>query len=484
MTAGEAAAAAVFAIPLFGGVSAFSRPRAGRAIAFACAAVFFVAAAALASIVWARGPVEAAIGGWPAPVGIAWRIDGPSALMLLLTGALGVAVTAARAAEVGGGADPEGRLFWSLWLFLCAGLAALFVVADAFHVYVALELVALAAVALVALPRGAALVAAWRYFVATLVGSTLYLLGVAVLYGEYGALDLSLIGAEVAADPASPAARLAAASITAGLLLKAAIAPLHFWLPAAHGRAPAPVSAALSGLVVAAALYVLLRFWLGPFSDLLDAGVGVVLAAVSAAAALWGGLQALAQRELKMILAYSTISQLGVAALALPIAAAGEATAAERGAVLLLAAHGLAKAALFLAAGAIAAAAGAPARLAGPGGLRAPGAAYVAFALAAASLVGLPPTGGFAAKFRLLEGAAAAGAWIPAALILAATALTGAYLFRAFEGMAPARPRPGAGAGRTRGLSIPALALAAGAWAMGFALQWLEALLERGGGTP
>lgn len=470
-------AVVLFALPLAGGVFAFARPRAGRAVALGTALALVAAAVIGVALVAARGPFEERVGGWVAPLGIRWRMDGASALMLLLAAGVGAAATLARSAQAGRDANPEGRLYGALWLFLSAGLSGIFLSADAFNLYVALEIAALASVGLIALSRGSAWVAAWRYFLATLIGSTLYLLGVAVLYGQYGALDLDLLGELIGGEPA---ARLGAALITAGLALKAAVAPLHFWLPAAHGLATPPVSALLSGVVVAAAAYLLLEFWLGPFFGLLPGPAGWALGALGALGVLWGGAQALAQRELKMIFAYSTVSQLGFAVLALPIAAAGALDLARGGAVILLLAHGFAKGALFLAAGAVAAGAGG-ARLPDRGRVPVSGLSWLALALASASLIGIPPTGGFVGKFWLLEGAAAAGAWPWFVAILAGTLLTGAYLFRVLGALSPTLPAAAAAPGRGGGLAGAALSLALAAWALAWASPWLEDLLVSAG---
>ena len=453
----------IFVLPLALAVVAFALPRVARVAALAAATWGLGAALALVYQVARRGAFEVSLGGWAPPLGIAWRIDGAAALMVLLTTAAYAAATLYRSVETAAAGDAgfeasgraqEGRLFASLWLALLSALCALMFSADAFNLYVALELVALGAVALIALPGGAALEASWRYLLATLAGSSLFLLGVALLYGQYGVLDLALFGERIATGPAEAAA---AALMTAGLLLKTAVFPLHFWLPAAHGRAPAAVSAVLSGVVVGAAFYVMARLWLGPFFGLLTAEAGALLGGMGAAAVLWGGVLALAQRRLKMLLAYSTVSQLGFAMLVFPIASAGAAELAWRGALAFVVAHGAAKASLFLAAGAIAAHAGHDRVIRGR--LEAPGLAYLAFALSAASLIGIPPTGGFVGKWWLLSAAVAAEAWLWAAVVLAGTLVTAAYLVRALDRLAPPA-KGGASAQTVYWLSLPALILA------------------------
>ena len=452
-------------LPFAGASVAFIWPARRVPVTYMCGAGTLAAAIAAAVLAAQEGLLRHELGGWAIPLGIGWHLDDLAAAMLLLTAVVGSVGVLYRHVEVAADA-PSSTWFEPLWLFLWGGLNALFLAADLFNLYIVLELVALATVALIALAGGRALAAAWRYFVATLLGSSVYLLGVALLYGSYGTLD---IAATQEVLQTGLTAVLAALLITLALLLKAAVFPLHFWLPAAHGRAPTAVSAMLSGVVVAAAFYLLIRLWLEPFMPLLDSGTPLVLGGLGAAALFWGGVQALLQRRLKMLVAYSTISQLGLVLLVFPLIATETATtAAWRGAVAVVIAHGFAKAALFLAAGAIAWHRGHD-RIGRPGCPRqGPVMALLAFGLASATLIGLPPTGGFVGKWWLLQSALVGQAWVWALAILAGSLLTAAYLYRAFDGPLtthgkPARRPP-------RALSGLALLLAVIACALGPAL--------------
>ncbi len=171
-----------------------------------------------------------------------------------------------------------------MWLSLWAALNALFLTDDIFNLYVTLELMGLAAVALVALETHA-VAAATRYLLVGLLGSMFYLLGVGLVYALHGTVDMKMLATTMQAEPA---AWMAMALMTAGLLLKTALFPLHFWLPPAHANAPAPVSAVLSALVVKAAFYALLRLWLGPFEPLAPVLAGQLLGILGAAAIIWG----------------------------------------------------------------------------------------------------------------------------------------------------------------------------------------------------
>lgn len=450
-------------LPLLAGTLQFASGRQPRLFALGTALLLNLAALALGWNVFHEGVSTYAIGGWLAPLGIHWQVTAPGAVMLLVTALAGFAGAAYGAGYFLHRPGPEGRMarvFMPLWLFAWGSLNALFVAADLFNIYVALEVLTLASVALVALSaRRMALLAAMRYLLAALFGSVIYLLGVALLYGQYGVLDLELLADRL--DPADPGSRAAAVALSAGLLIKAAIFPLHFWLPAAHGRAEPPVSALLSGLVVAAAFYLLLRLWLGPLESLLGFGMGTLLGALGVGALFWGGVLALLQRRLKMLVAYSTVSQFGFVMLVFPLAFAGHREPAVTSGTLLLANHALAKAALFLAAGSLVRISGSDRidSLVGFSG-RALW-AWLAVVLAAAALIGVPPTLGFSAKWLLLQAAVDAGAWWWLAAMLGGTLLTFAYLGRLLErGLLDPAPSAGSPAALPVSLLLPALLLA------------------------
>lgn len=471
-------------LPLAAAVGAFVWPRAAAATGLVGTAAALAAALGLALQVAGDGPVGLAPGGWAAPLGVALYADGLSSLLIVMTAAIGLAIGVAAAAAFGladraadSAADRRRRrAFWPLWLLLLTGLNGLYLSADAFNLYITLEIVGLSAVGLTALSgTRTALRAALGYLFAGLVGSLLVLLGVALLYAAHGRVDLAGLGA---ATGDGPVAAAALAAMLVGLALKTALFPLHFWLPAAHANALAPASALLSALVVKASLYVALRLWLTVFEP--GAGLSLLLGGLGAGAMLWGGLQALRAERLKLLVAYSTVAQIGLIALAFALSGTPGAGAAWQGAVYLMLAHAAAKAAMFLAAGRIAAVAGhdvvarldrAPVR---------PGAAQFAFALAAVSLIGLPPSGGFLGKWLLLEGAVAADAWPWAAAIALGTLLSAAYMTRVIASFLRAdRLRTTASAAWTAGDLVP-LALAAGALVLGLVAAWPLTLLAAG----
>ncbi len=383
------------------------------------------------------------LGGWPAPLGIEVRIDGLAAAFLCLSALVGggIGLFAMRyfptAAE-----SRKGFAFWPLFFAVWTAVNAIFISSDLFNLYVALELLTLAAVAMVALEgKPGNIVAAVRYLLYALLGSLAFLAGVALLYGAYGVLDMQLLGRAMTPDAAGHAA---AALMTVGLFAKAAIFPLHAWLPSAHAGAPAPASALLSALVVKAVFYVLFRLWFDVLSPLAGSELTTLFGLFGAGAIVFGSLLALRQDRLKLIIAYSTVAQIGYLLLVFPLAGgAGNAqpwnASAWTGASLHALSHGLSKAGMFLAAGAMMLAAGDD-RIESLRGLaRAVPMACFAFALAAVSLMGLPPSGGFLAKYLMLTAAFAGGAWWWGVVLIVGGLLSAAYLFRPLAPLMMAR---------------------------------------------
>ena len=299
-------------------------------------------------------------------------------------------------------------------LAIWGALNTVFLGGDLFTLYVALELLTFAAVPLVCLDgRAETLAAALRYLVFALLGSVLYLVGTALLYGAYGTLDIVLLSQRVHAEPAP---LVAAALMTVGLLAKTALFPLHLWLPPAHAGAPAAASAVLSALVVKGSFFIVIRLWFDVMPVVVTLPSAQLLAGLGAAAILFGSVVALRQERLKLLIAYSTLAQIGYLFLMFPLAFdAGSAQLQSGGALtgglLQAISHATAKAAMFMAAGLIYAALGHDriAELRGIG--RALPLSVLAFALGGVALMGLPPSGAYVAKKLLLDAAAETGQW-------------------------------------------------------------------------
>lgn len=469
-------------------------PRWGARLTLAASLTVVVSTGAITSIVWQGGPQSYPLGDWSVPLGIALYADGLTCAMLWMSAAVGSMVSVygwgdfaeSRARRRSGTPGAEHASFGPLWLLLWSALHGLFLSHDVFNLYVTLELLTLSAIGLVALAgTRAAVEAALRYLLAALVGSLFYLASVALLYGAYGTLDIATLHAAAVDDRSLKAALLLA---MLGLMLKSALFPFHFWLPPAHGSAPAPVSAMLSALVVTGSFYVLLRLWFDLFPQDLVRPVALLPAMLGAAAVVWGSVQAIVAKRLKMLIAYSTVAQIGylflVFGLATPHLSTGR--AAWSAAVLFALSHGLAKGALFLAAGTILRVAGHD-RVRDLSDLsrRLP-VTFFAIGAASVTMMGLPPTGAFAAKWVMLKAAFDGGHVALAVVIVAGGLLAAGYMFRV---LAAAFARPdddddddaAALAGRTpRALEYAALALALASLLLGLAASPVIELIEIG----
>jgi formate hydrogenlyase subunit 3/multisubunit Na+/H+ antiporter MnhD subunit len=435
----------------------------------ACAIIPFGLAIAVAILVVlpaSDDPIVYLLGAWPPPLGIALRADALSAVMLAVTAVVITAVAAFAAADFSPVAAQTRATFafWILLLAIWGALNTIFLGGDLFTLYVALELLTFAAVPLVSLEgRSETLQAALRYLLFALAGSVLYLLGAALLYGQYGTLDIVLLSQRIGTEPA---VLVAAALMTTGLLAKTALFPLHLWLPPAHAGAPAAASAVLSGLVVKGSFFIIVRLWFNVMSGLPGFAATQLLAALGGAAIVFGSVVALRQERLKLLIAYSTLAQIGYLFLMFPLAlgVSGrlESGGALAGGLLQTVSHATAKAAMFMSAGSIYARLGQDRIMALGGVGRALPISVLAFALSGAALMGLPPGGAYLAKEILLQAAAEKGQWWWAVVLQAGGVFTGAYVVLVLaHALAPANEptTPDSPAPRIQELAALALAL-------------------------
>lgn len=405
-------------------------------VAFVVIALGLALAIAIANT-WldASGPLVYLLGGWSPPLGIALRADGAAVAMLLAIAGVVCAIALYARADFGTPTDaPESRSAFAYWLLLLAvwgSLNLVFVSGDLFTLYVALELLTFAGVPLVCLAgSGETLRAALRYLLFALCGSVLYLLGVVLLYGGYGTVDIPLLAAAVQPEPI---ARAALALMTVGLLAKTALFPLHIWLPPAHGGAPAAASAVLSALVIKGSWFLVLRLWLDVFPGVATAQAAQLLAALGAAAIVVGSVVALRQQRLKLLVAYSTVAQIGYLFLLFPMAfdASGAMAlreVAQAAGLLQAIAHATAKAGMFMAAGLVYAAFGHDRIDDLAGAARALPVAVLAFVIGGVALMGVLPSGAYLAKKLLLDSAAESGQWWWDAVLQGGAAFTAGYV--------------------------------------------------------
>jgi len=464
--------------PLLTAFACFIFPQRTRLFTLICLIITPVFLINLIKILIEIGPVRHSVGGWGTPLGIDLSVDGLSAIMLLVTLIISGAVLiyAKNYYEH----EKNVSYFWPLALILWSALNALFMSNDIFNIYVSLELIGIIAVALAALNGTLkALKAALRYLFVGLIASSCYLLGVALLYKEYGALDITLLSNQLISNPIT---YVAFALMTLGLLTKSALFPMHFWLPPAHSNASAPVSALLSAIVVKASFYILLRLWFQLFPEIIIPSIANLLGILGSIAVLWGSIQALRQERIKLMIAYSTVAQLGYLFLVFPLAVAGQSTAAIGGALYLIMAHACAKAAMFLGAGAVLHSAGHDRINELQGLAKHMPVTVFTFTLAGISLMGLPPSGGFVAKWSLLLAAVESGQWGWAIILLLGSLLAAAYIFRLIS---PALLQRGVGQDiedekQWQLMIWPAFILSLLSVILGFASNWLFNLFAIG----
>jgi formate hydrogenlyase subunit 3/multisubunit Na+/H+ antiporter MnhD subunit len=262
-------------------------------------------------------------------------------------------------------------------------------------------------------------------------------------------------------------------------MMKTALFPMHFWLPPAHASAPAPVSAILSGLVVKASFYLLLRLWFDIFITIIPVNASDILGVMGAAAVIWGSMHALKAKRLKLLVAYSTAAQLGYLFLVFPLVKTpGDGLTAWLGCVYFILAHACAKAAAFLSAGAVQYALGHDNLDDMIGIARRLPVPTFAFAIAGVSLIGLPPSGGFIAKWLLLNAALVNGQWWWVILILGGGLLAAAYIFRAFSRIFAYKAEIGNGHRVPLSMQYPAFGLAVISLVLGLIAPYPLTLLQ------
>lgn len=477
-------------LPLVAGLFCFLFNRRIFIIALATVLVNFCVACFLIYQLLVFGPMRCSIGGWQPPLGIVLRTDGPAQLMLLMTAITGLAVTLyARGYFSHRITDPvrvgrhqlHQRYFWPLWMLLLAGLNGLFLSNDIFNLYVTLELTAISAASLAALSgKPASQRASFRYLLVSLLGSLTYLLGIVFLYRSCGVLDLDLLRNFVGNGAAI---RAALVLLTVGLLLKTALVPLHFWLPPAHANALAPVSVILSALVIKGSFYLLFRFWFELFGPIVTPSALNFMGILGAMAILWGAIQAIRQQRLKLMVAYSTVSQIGYLFIAFPLSRVAEGAQVWAIVMFMALTHACAKSAMFMAAGNVYLHLGHD-RIKDLAGVRASLPITVfAYGIAGVSLMGLPPSGAFIGKWMMLSSSVDLAQWWWVLVIMSGSLLAIVYVFRVMSrffvipaGGSLQDPIP-----LSPLLEWPALVLALIALFLGLLAHWPLHVLSQGG---
>jgi multicomponent Na+:H+ antiporter subunit D len=404
------------------------------ALAVAASVFAFGASLGLAAEVARSGVISYAMGSWPPPWGIEYRVDALSAFVLVLVSAIGALVAPYAWRSVAAEVPREQQyLYYAVHCLCLAGLLGMTITGDAFNVFVFMEIASLAMYVLIALGRDRrALLASFQYLILGTIGATFDVIGVGLLYLVTGTLNIADMAERLPQVGAARPVLAALAFITVGLSLKLALFPLHLWLPNAYTYAPSAATALLAATATKVSVYVLLRYYFSVF------GAGVVVEALpvpqiliglSIVAIVTASLVALWQVDFKRLLAYSSVAQIGYIMLGIGLATRDGLTAA----VVHLFNHGITKGALFMLVGGIALRAGGVdfRRLQGLG--RAMPLTCLGITLAGLSLIGVPGTAGFISKWYLVLGALEAGHWWLAGLVVLTSLIAVAYVWRFVE---------------------------------------------------
>ncbi|MCC5794318.1 MAG: monovalent cation/H+ antiporter subunit D family protein [Chromatiales bacterium] len=380
------------------------------------------------------GEIRYEMGGWAPPWGIEYRVDGANAWVLLIIGLVSAVVMpfARRSVEQEIPADRLG-LFYSAFLLANAGLLGIAITNDAFNIFVFFEISALASYALIAMGRDRrAVLSSYQYLIMGTIGTTFLLIGIGFLYIMTGTLNLSDLATRLEGVTDTRTIRAAFGFIAVGISLKLALFPLHLWLPNAYSYAPSMVTVFLSATATKVAIYVLLRFVYTVFGfefSFVELSMAWVLMPLALLGIVIPSLVAVFQDDVKRLLAYSSVAQVGYMILGISLASALGLMAST----VHLFNHAITKAALFMAVGCLVY------RLGGVSLSRVAGAAermpwtMAAFVVAGLSLIGVPLTAGFVTKWHLLQAALMDGFWPVAALLLATSLIAAIYIWKVVE---------------------------------------------------
>ncbi|MEW6335517.1 MAG: monovalent cation/H+ antiporter subunit D family protein [Thermodesulfobacteriota bacterium] len=427
-------------IPLLLLASAISIPllairKTGIAYVTAAAAAFCAMAISAFNTyrVWESGPITYHFGGWIPPIGIEYVLDPLSAFVTLVVNVVAFVVLC----HAGGLKDREitekATPYYSLVLLLLCGANGMILTGDLFNLYVFLEIFSLAGYGLIGIGEKQAPVASFRYLIMGTIGASFYLLGLGFVYIVTGTLNMADMKTMLPLLYGNPAVTAGLTLIVIGMGIKMALFPLHGWLPDAYTYAPSTSTALIAPIGTKVAAYVILRVLFFVFDvKFVDQTLPVtdLIGWLAAGGILFGSVMAIAQREMKRMLAYSSVAQIGYIGLGIGLAN----PLGLIGAVLHILNHAFMKGALFLVAANLR-------KNAGHSDISKLDATYrnrlpwsmAAFTLAALSMIGLPPTAGFFSKWYLALGSIDKGNWVFLVVILLSSLLNAVYFFRVLE---------------------------------------------------
>jgi multicomponent Na+:H+ antiporter subunit D len=379
-----------------------------------------------------NGTIHYRLGGWPPPWGIEYVVDHLSAFILVILSFISLVVAVYSKRSIEQELPEKIPQFYTIFTLLVMGLLGITVTGDLFNLYVMLEIASLTTYALIAAGEDGAPVAGFNYLIMGTIGACFYLLGVGHLYILTGSLNMADLSQILPKLYHSKVVLVAFAFFMVGLAIKMALFPLHVWLSDAYTYAPSTVSAFAAATMTKVGAYVMIRIMFTVFKpyfsvDLISATA--ILGWVAAAAVIFGCILAIAQSDLKRMLSYVLIAEVGYIVMGISLANRAGLT----GAILHILNDAFMMACLFSVAGAVVYKVGTR-NIRCFGGLhRKMPFTMAAFTIAGLSVIGIPPTCGFFSKWYLILGAIDAQKWIFAAVLLFSSLLTAVVFFRVIE---------------------------------------------------
>ena len=380
------------------------------------------------------GTIVYHLGSWEPPWGIEYRVDAVNAFVIFLVALIASVVLLyaphSISAELPG---HRANLFYTAYLLCLTGLMGMAITGDAFNLFVFLEISSLSSYALIGLGRDRrALTASYNYLIMGTVGATFYVIGVGLLYMMTGTLNMVDLAVRLQPVLMTSTVLAAFAFLTVGISLKIALFPLHLWLPNAYTYAPSVVTAFLAATATKVAIYTFLRFFYGIFGaefafDVLH--LDRFLVPLGLAGAVIASLVAVYQKNIKRMLAYSSVAQVGYMMVGVGLVSVTGLTAT----LVHLFNHAVMKGALFLAMGCIVLRVGACELEDMRGIAKRMPVTMAAFVAGGLSLIGVPLTVGFVSKWYLVQGAIERGWWPVAVIVLLASLIGLAYIWRVVE---------------------------------------------------
>ena len=375
------------------------------------------------------GAITYKLGGWAPPWGIAYLIDHLNAFMLIIVSFISLVVSVYSKKSIEKELPDKVVHFYTVFLLLVTGLLGILITGDVFNLYVFLEIASIAGYALIAIGDDRAPLAGFNYVIMGTIGACFYLLGVGYLYIATGSLNMADLSGLLPELYDSKVVIGAFAFLMVGVAIKMAFFPLHKWLPDAYTHAPSAVSAFVASTMTKVGAYVMIRIMFTVFKPYFSIEVipaSAILGWLAVAAMLFGCIRAIAQTDVKRMLSYIIIAEVGYIVMGLSVGNRMGFT----GSVLHILNDAFMMACLFLAAGAIEYKTGTRNINNFSNLYKKMPVTIIAFTIGGLSIVGIPPTCGFFSKWYLVLGAIESQQWVFAATLLISSLLTAVIFFK------------------------------------------------------